>query len=261
MSKEMVKVNDQTKEVLANNQGPIMGFDDEDDEDDIIIPRVKVIQSMSPERKEKIADEGDILCSLTKRKLDGKKFIPVFKYNNNILWIDRTLGGGIACLSKMGSAAFDNQKNCPMNCKLCGKNKFDNNKQGKDAIPPCTKYMNFFGFFEGEKSPIILSFAKTNYNEGKKMYSQAKVTMENLFNYSYDLVAKEKTNNGNSWFIIDANQAAATSEEDRAFAVQLFNMYKPMIADLKVDLEDNYSDDDDDSEVVDVEVSTTDSEY
>ena len=44
-----------------------MGFEDEDS-GDMIIPRIKVIQTLSPERKEGTASEGDIINSLTKDK-------------------------------------------------------------------------------------------------------------------------------------------------------------------------------------------------
>ena len=59
---------------------------------------------------EKIADEGDIINSLTKEKLNGKKFIPVFKFNNNVWWRDRNDGGGINCIAqdgKMGRTSDD----------------------------------------------------------------------------------------------------------------------------------------------------------
>ena len=70
---------------LTTNPDMPMGFEDED-AGDVIIPRVKVVQTLSPERKDKIAEEGDIINSLTKEKLNGKVFIPVFKFNNNTLF-------------------------------------------------------------------------------------------------------------------------------------------------------------------------------
>ncbi len=210
-----------------------MGFEDED-EDDLIIPRVKVVQALSPERKDKVADEGDIINSLTKAKLNGKKFIPVFKFNNNIKWIPRDSGGGIECSARDGKIGI-NADGKQLLCKVCRKNEFDNSKQGKDAQPTCNKYINFFGFFEGEKSPIILSFARTNYAEGKKLYSVAKVTMQNMFNYSYELFSKEVTKNGNTWFIADTKQLSETSQEDRDFATVLFQTFRTSLVDMKID--------------------------
>ena len=94
MSTEMIKKD---TDELALQSGKPMGFEDED-AGDVIIPRVKVVQALSPERKDKvkvftinngersesIATEGDIINSLTKEKLNGKTFVPVFKFNNNV---------------------------------------------------------------------------------------------------------------------------------------------------------------------------------
>lgn len=222
---------------LSVPQEAPLGFEDEDS-GDMIIPRVKVIQTLSPERKDKIAVEGDILNSLTKEKLNGKVFIPVFKFNNNIWWKDRSEGGGIRCIARDGKfgAMSDGTNLVCTSCKRC---EFDNTKQGKEALPTCTKYINFFGFFEGERMPIILSFAKTSYNEGKKLYSLAKVTMQNMWNYGYALNEKLQAKAGNEWFICVPSAAGPTSEEDRAFGMDLYKSFRNSINDMSYDMDDS----------------------
>lgn len=236
MNNELVMQEQETKNALAMSNEAPMGFDD-DDADDLIIPRVKMVQAMSPERKEKVADEGDIINSLTKDKLNGKVFIPVFKFNNNILWNPREAGGGMKCVARDGKMGTELDTQVTKLCRACGKCEFDNTKKGKEAAPTCTKYINFFGFFEGEQAPIILSFARTNFAEGKKLYSLAKVTMQNMFNNGYKLVEKECNKNGNSWFIIDVKPNGPTSAEDREFATALFHAYKPMITTMNMDMD------------------------
>lgn len=216
-----------------------MGFEDEE-AGDMIIPRIKVVQTLSPERKDKVADEGDIINSLTKEKLNGKVFIPVFKFNNNIDWKDRSEGGGMQCYArdgKMGEKSDGTKVMCA-SCKRC---EFDNTKQGKEAIPKCTKYINFFGFFAGERCPIILSFAKTNYNEGKKLYSLAKVTMQNMWNHGYTLNEKVMAKNGNEWYIITTNPSGATSAEDREFGLTLYQQFRYALSEMNFDMDDNTS--------------------
>jgi hypothetical protein len=236
---------DENKEVIvkeenavSTNVEPIMGFEDEED-GDMIIPRVKIVQALSPERKEKVADEGDIINSLTKEKLNGKVFVPVWKYGSNIEWKDRSEGGGMACWSKDGKKGNTSDGSCKL-CKACKRNEFDNSKQGKEAIPKCTKYINFFGFFVGERMPIILSFAKTNYNEGKKMFSLAKVTMQNMWNHGYKLDEKKIAKGGNEWYIINPTAAGKVDEEDKAFGLMLYQNYHGK--DFNVAEEDNSSD-------------------
>jgi len=213
-----------------------MGFEDEE-AGDLIIPRVKVVQTLSPERKDKIAEEGDIINSLTKEKLNGKVFIPVFKFNNNVWWKPRSEGGGIQCLSRDGKTGTTSDDRT-MPCAQCRRCEFDNTKQGKDALPTCTKYINFFGFFAGERMPIILSFSKTCYNEGKKLYSLAKVTMQNMWNFGYKLSEKKMAKGGNEWFVPVMTAAGPTNEEDRAFAHSMFMMYRNSMQDVAYDMDD-----------------------
>ena len=218
----------------ASNDIPL-GFED-DNEGDMIIPRVKVVNALSPERKDKLADEGDIINSLTVEKLNGKVFIPVFKFNSNIEWKDRTEGGGIHCYAKDGKRGFESDGTSKM-CAMCRRNEFDNSKVGREAIPKCTKYINFFGFIQGERMPIILSFAKTNYQEGRKLYSLARVSMQNMWNHGYTLESKLMAKAGNEWYNITVASAGPTSEEDRQFGMDLYKTFRN--SDLVYDLDDS----------------------
>lgn len=226
----------QESTALSNQREVPMGFED-DNAEDMIIPRVKVIQTLSPERKDKLAVEGDIINSLTKEKLNGKMFIPVFKFNNNIWWRDRSDGGGIKCIAREAKYGIMSD-GTNLVCASCKRYEFDNTKQGKEALPTCTKYINFFGFFAGERMPIILSFSKTSYNEGKKLYSLAKVTMQNMWNYGYTLNEKLQAKSGNEWFICVPSAAGPTEEEDREFGLGLYKMYRNSIQSLEYDMEE-----------------------
>jgi len=233
--KEKSLVPAETAEISTQVEAP-MGFEDEEN-GDMIIPRVKVIQTLSPERKDKLAEEGDIINSLTKEKLNGQTFIPVFKFNNHVDWRDRSDGGGIKCIARDGKvgAMSDGTSLLCASCKRC---EFDNTKQGKESLPKCTKYINFFGFFAGSRVPIILSFAKTSYNEGKKMYSLAKVTMQNMWNYGYALNEKLQAKGGNEWYICVPSPAGATTDDDREFGLALYKMYRNSVNTLAYDMDD-----------------------
>ena len=237
MSNEIMEAK--ANDLAVQNDVP-MGFEDEET-DDVIIPRVKVIQTLSPERKDKIAEEGDIINSLTKEKLNGKVFIPVFKFNNNVWWKDRSEGGGIQCMARDGRVGTLSDGTTLM-CAACRRCEFDNSKQGKDAVPTCTKYINFFGFFAGERMPIILSFSKTCYNEGKKLYSLAKVTMQNMWNFGYTLNEKLLAKGNNEWYVPVMTAAGPTDEADREFALNLFKAYRNNMQNFEYDIDDQSSD-------------------
>lgn len=236
MSNEIIKK--ETDELAVQNGMP-MGFEDED-ASDVIIPRVKVIQTLSPERKDKIAEEGDIINSLTKEKLNGKVFVPVFKFNNNVWWKDRSEGGGIQCIARDGKVG-EMSDGTTLMCAHCRRCEFDNTKQGKEAMPSCTKYINFFGFFAGERMPIILSFSKTCYNEGKKLYSLAKVTMQNMWNFGYTLGEKLMAKGGNEWYVPVMTAAGPTDEADREFALNLYKAYRADIQNVAYDMDEQGS--------------------
>jgi hypothetical protein len=87
-----------------------------------------------------------------------------------------------------------------------------------------------------------LSFAKTSYNEGKKLYSLAKVTMQNMWNYGYTLNEKLQAKNGNEWFICVPSPAGATEAADREFGLALFKMYRSTIQNVAYDMDDTSSD-------------------
>lgn len=229
---DLVKKENQA--MMDSMNGVPLGFED-DNEGDMIIPRIKVINALSPERKDKLADEGDIINSLTVDKLNGKVFVPVFKFNSNIEWKDRADGGGIHCHARDGKRGFESDGTSKM-CAQCRRNEFDNTKVGREAIPKCTKYINFFGFIQGERMPIILSFSKTNYNEGRKLYSLARVSMQNMWNHGYTLDSKLMAKGGNEWYNIVIAAAGATSDEDRAFGMELFKSFR--YSDLVYDLDD-----------------------
>lgn len=233
MTESNIVSRDEQERALST-QEEVLGFENEDS-GDMIIPRIKIIQTLSPERKDGSAEEGDIINSLTKEKYNGRKFIPVFKFNNNIEWKDRSEGGGIRCIARDGKTG-EPVDGAPILCAACRRNEFDNSKQGREAVPKCTKYINFFGFIEGERMPIILSFGKTNYNEGRKLYSLAKVTMQNMWNHSYSLHEKLRAKSGDEWYNIVIAPAGATSDEDREFAHMLYKQYRNVVQSIDYDM-------------------------
>lgn len=232
MSEELMKQEGTT--ALANSDMPL-GFDGDDTPEDLIIPRIKIMQALSPEVADGKATIGQIINSLTLEKLNDKVFIPVCKFNNNIHWRPRSEGGGIICRAADGKVGI-NEDGSTAFCSQCRKHEFDNTKQGAAAIPICTRYINFLGFFEDDFTPIILSFAKTNMAEGKKMYSMAKVSRQNIWNFGYKLTSKERAKNGNRWFIIDPVAAGATSDEIRAIGMELYKQFAGAMSSVNYDL-------------------------
>lgn len=223
----------QESTALSNQVNAPVGFD-EDSSNDLIIPRVKVINALSPERTDGIAQEGDILNSLTQESLVGKCFIPIRQYYSNIHWNpDRDGDPRIFCRSFDGRVGQSELGS--VSCAQCMKNEFDNSKVGRDAQPQCTKYLNFLGFIEGSPMPIVLSFARTNYNEGRKLLSMAKSMRQAIWAYAYKLESKLISKDRNKWYILVPTMERQTTEEERKLAAELFSVYNT--ADINADLE------------------------
>lgn len=219
--------------------GVAYGFEDTRSED-ILIPRIKVIQALSPERLDGEATEGTIINSLTKEDVAGKRFIPIKQYYSNIWWNpDRNADERIFCRSLDGKIGIREEGS--LACMNCKKNQFDNTKVGKDAQPLCTAFLNFLGFFEGSAMPVVLSFSKTNYNEGKKMLSIARSMRSSIWNYAYTVASKKITKDRNTWYILVPTMAGASSDAERKLAFEIYNSYEQ--ASIHADYEDgNYTD-------------------
>lgn len=216
-----------TLQTSAPEKEAILGFEEARPED-TVVPRAKVINALSPERIDKEAEEGDVVNSLTKENLTGKAFIPVKQFYTNIRWNpDRNDDVRILCRSFDGRVG-DGEEGV-LTCAACRRNQFDNSKTGKDAQPSCTAYLNFLGFMEGEPMPVVLSFAKTNYNEGKKLLSIAKSLRTSAWNYKYILESRKISKDKNVWYILTTRIGGETSPEDRIMGNAMYGAYETLI--------------------------------
>lgn len=223
--------------VTPVNNKPL-GFEEAHNED-IMIPRLKVMQAMSQERSDGIAVEGDIINSLTLESAKGKKFIPIKVYYSNFRWNpDRTAEKAILCRSYDGRIGNDGEN--MLVCADCRLNQFDNSKTGRDAQPQCTTYINFLGILEDSPMPVILSFAKTSFNEGKRLLSVAKSMRKSLWAYSYIIDTKKNTKDKQSWYVLTTRMSGNTPQELQEVAYDIFKMYETAV--LETTLEDTRED-------------------
>ena len=210
------------------------GFEESRPED-VLIPRLKVINALSPERQDGTAEEGAVINSLTGESVVGKRFIPIKQYYSNIEWNpDRSAEERIFCRSfdgRIGEGVHGT-----LACAQCRRNQFDNSKKGKEAQPLCTSYINFLGFMEGNPMPVVLSFARTNFNEGKKLLSIARSMRTSIWNYAYVVKSVLVSKDRNKWYNLQVAMAGETTADERALAFELFKAYEH--AQVKADYEE-----------------------
>lgn len=236
-SQESTELTQATSAQLDNyDPSKAYGFE-ESDNSDLIIPRIKVINALSPERVDGEAEEGDVINSLTKESVKGQRFVPIKQYYSCIKWNpERDADPRMLCRSFDGRIGTDADGETKL-CKQCGCDQFDNTKTGKAAQPTCTRYLNFLGFFEGMPMPVVLSFARTNYNEGRKMLSMSKSMRAAIWAYSYTIDSRLVSKDRNKWYILVPNMAGKTDEDTQKLAFELYNSIQ--VSRIQTDYEES----------------------
>lgn len=118
-----------TNEIQKNTEKPLATLSPDqmpelqppDDGDTIKIPRLKLIQDLSPERKEGIAKAGSFINSLTKEEYGGQiKIVPlVQRPMTRIRWAARDQGGRLLCISRNKTKPSGDPGDVLQDCQAC----------------------------------------------------------------------------------------------------------------------------------------------
>lgn len=228
----MVKKNEVAtvkKQEVAEYQAGGRGFDDVDNTD-LIIPRAKLIQAMSPEMKDRDLDvkPGMIINSLTKEELP-ETFIPLFMFKNFIRFNAKNKDlPGFDSAYEPGAIIWRSSDH--RDPKVIAETAWVG-----DNKPLATTFMNFLSWFPGSAMPIILSFSKTSYKAGKDLVSLAKFTGGDMFSRQYKLTSVEKTSPaGDTYNVLKVAAAGKATDEDYKFCEALWKDYAPKAKDIIV---------------------------
>lgn len=159
------------------------------EQEDRMVPRLKLIQALSPEVTEGIAKDGDLVNSITKENYGTSlDFVPILASKSRILWLPREDGGGIACSAPDGKLGSVNGE-----CMLCNRKAW----QGKTP-PECTGVLNFISLIlkKGDERPDLacVGFIKTSYVAGKSLLNILSYKNVDTFTYTYTLSSEKKSN-------------------------------------------------------------------
>jgi hypothetical protein len=170
------------------------------DASDIIVPQLKLLQALSPlvqEYPEKykqgaVVDSGSEIIIAEPGKDFYVQFIRFHK--NRILWIPKTEGGGIRCMSSNAKFAttgeFASEIPGGRMCSNCPFSMWENDADENNKSPKCTLYYNYALLYYGDldedsikdvdptKTSQMLSwvsFGRTNMKEGKKLLNSLQV--------------------------------------------------------------------------------------
>lgn len=217
-----------TSQEVAKPMQEGRGFGTNISKDDLVLPRIELLQGQSPAVTDGDHKPGELVNSITKERLpEDLKIIPILVEKNFIKWRPREEGGGI-----------DYRTNDPYDPRVV-----EDTKWHGDEKPVCTAYLNFLCLIEGQDMPIVLSFCNTSYQSGRKLLTLAKMAGGDIFNRKYRLTAIKRQNQYGTFYVFGVENAGAATAEERQHAENLFETFQSQ--GLKFQEESNGDNDED----------------
>ncbi|MDD5354948.1 MAG: hypothetical protein PHY56_00165 [Candidatus Omnitrophica bacterium] len=193
------------------------------DNEDIVVPRLKLIQEKSDEINNDMGYKaGDIINPASGENLGPQvDFVPILFQKMAIQWKPRASGGGIAdiCNNIMALAPFSNNGVDMNKVNWAQEMEVSNDKNNKDKNY-WAKVYNFLIITESNPSPVILSMSRTKIKAAKKLLGfwqnfKDKKTMRPypLYTFTYRLETFEDNKSGFAFWNYDINRLALTPKE------------------------------------------------
>jgi hypothetical protein len=222
IKKENIKMELTKKEETSIlRTGVQHGFEEPVEKDDLIIPRAKLLQALSPEVQESPSEfhQGMIINSLTRETLPDI-FIPVFKFTQWIRFNPRNQKDP-EFNSSFGPGDIIWRSSDPYDPRVKKEGEF-----GPDGERPlATKFLNFLSYFPGQMMPIVISFANTSYRAGKQLLSLAKFSGKHMYARKYTLGCKQESNDMGTYFILTVRLSSDSEDKDVAIAESWWRDY------------------------------------
>lgn len=203
---------------------PARGLENRTDQSDLILPRAKKIEAMSPEMQDEACVKmgvmpGKIINSITKEILP-EKFVPVFYFKQWIRFNANKMGerGWVDGYGPRDIIYITQDANDP-------RVKSDSQWDG-DLPPLAMTFLNFLSVFEGQEVPVIVSFGGTNYKAGKTLLSLATFKGGDLFSNKYRLTTKKVDGDKGTYFVLNVGFAEKADGKEYAIAENLYESFR-----------------------------------
>jgi hypothetical protein len=206
--------------------------------DDIEIPRLKLMQGLSPELQEFDGlKAGHFFHPIAEHIFDEPfRAVPVFMDKRYILWRPRDAGGGILARADDGVNWSPSQGEFTV--QLDKRDGGDTvkwrlaptvresglavwgtfNPNDPNSPPAATEMFNFLLAFpdEPELMPAVLSFQRSSIKKGRRFNAKLKTVSAPIFGTIWEFRAVEDSNNrGQSFFNIDVRGAGLITDEQQ----------------------------------------------
>lgn len=235
MSTVVSKTGGQELAGRATGKSLQMGYDVKD----LILPRAILLQFTPPKNinVEELADgfkPGRLIDNLSLAELP-KRFVPIFVRTK---WLrfnaQETTKPGYDPAFELGAKIWESTD--PLDPRVQAEGQWGPNNEP----PIATKFLEFFCMFEGMNMPVLLSFAKTSLEAGKKLLSLARFSGEHMFSNTYELGTKLETNKmKQQFYVLTVKRLEAVKPEDLEKYGAMFESFAANAQDIKVHGEEN----------------------
>jgi hypothetical protein len=195
---------------------------------DLIMPRLALCQSMTPQRKKSDPayleglEEGALFNSLT-GVIYGQqvRIVPLFFYKSRIMFKPMDEGGGVLCQAPDGKS-----------CQLNNGGPCLHDSWGPNGEKPqCTELFNFPSLLYPSRELIVLSFKATAIKAGKQLNSLIRFRNADAFAGVYAIsTAPDKNAAGQEYYTYVVKNAGWVDEEFFKFAEQMYEALAPKVS-------------------------------
>jgi hypothetical protein len=229
---ELIKAQDTS--VSTQVKAP-RGLENRTDQSDLILPRAKKIEAMSPEMQDEACVKsgvmpGKIINSITKEVLP-EKFVPILFFKNWIRWNANKIGER-GWVDGFGPRDIVYMTQDPKDARLVKDAAWDG-----DIPPVTTTYFNFLSIFEGQQMPVIVTFGGTNGRAGKELLSLATFKGGDLFSNKYRLTTKKVDGDKGTYFVFKVGYAEPANGAEYQIGENLYTSF--VTKEVKVHTEDS----------------------
>lgn len=195
---------------------------------DMVVPRLVLMQGLSPLVQADKAKLGDIVNSLTNEVLVGKDetdvFIPIYHYLEWMAWGNRNEAESLIDRSLDANGVL-------AQCWAKGqRHKVDQAARNlKHPDYPVTEYHNFIVLLPNSsmQQPLVLSCCRSNHKKGRQLLALARYRGKvDLFSGLYRVSSVNETNKKGTYKAFHFENAGWVTEEQLAVAKELYEMVR-----------------------------------
>lgn len=187
--------------------------------EDIILPRLRLLQDLSDEVKNQESKSGKLKHSLTEKIYDTIEFIPISMFKTRIMFDPANRNGAPLCRTTDMKVGSDGTA-----CQECQNSKWTNGKP-----PACNVIYNYLMIMPEEVGvmimPTVLSFMKISSQAATKLNTSVEFTLprQPFWNKVWLLQPKLKHfSKGEAW-LLTVQQVRDSSEKEREWAELIYN--------------------------------------